>query len=245
MRSSFARRLVADFWQRVGCEEAFPRQLELQIMSIAPVSIRKVLHQRLNTAYIQHRLERRGISLRTRWNDRLLNGCLVAFKGEAVIFVNGTLSPDQIRIVIGHEFGHYLAEYEFPRARALRYLGEGIIDVLDGLRPATANERLAAALADVPIGAYVHYMDRDGDSRSTLLVHHVEHTANIVCAELLAPIDVVLNQISEAGASHNPALIVEILEMRFGLPTGYAESYAERLLRNLRQRQSFSEILGL
>jgi hypothetical protein len=212
-------------------------------MSTVPVFVVKVHRQRLDTAYIQNRLQRRGVHLPTPWTERRLSGCLVAFKGEAAIFVDGTLSPDDCRVVLGHEFGHYLADYEWPRLRALRGLGDGILDVLDGSRPPTDRELLAATLAQVQVGVYVHYMDRSTHGGISSLVTEVEETANVVAAELLAPRDAVLAEIAGIRGGHDRQAIVSTLETRFGLATPFAEWYADRLAKHLRRRQSFSDIL--
>lgn len=244
MKTRLAQQLVADFWERVGAEEPFPRQLERSIMSITPVFVIKVHRQRLDTTYIRHRLQRRGVHLPTTWTDRPLNGCLVAYKGEAAIFVDGTLAADESRVVIAHEFGHYLADYEWPRLRALRGLGDGVLDVLDGTRPPAKSELFAATLAQVHVGAYVHYMDRSAGAGIAPLVMEVEETANIVAAELLAPRHAVLAEIARSGAGHSREVLVETLQRHFGLATPFAEWYAGRLAKHLRKRRSFSDILG-
>ena len=247
MMTSFARQLVADFWERVGYEEAFPRRLEQPIMSNTPVFIVKVHHQRLDPAYIENRLRRRGIRLPTRCEiaPNTMRGCLVAFKGEAAIFLNGTLSPEETRVIIAHEFGHYLGDYEWPRMRAVRHFGDGILNVLDGVRPATTQERLGAALADVQVGAYVHYMDRSLDSEISTLVDVVEDTAHIIGAELLAPWKEVVKEVHSGGHGFDRAGIMGILRQRFGLPEPYANWYAGRLESEIQRERSFCDILGL
>jgi hypothetical protein len=244
MKTKFAQDLVADFWERVGSEEPFPRQLERSIMSTTPVFVIKVHHRRLDTTYIRNRLQRRGVHLPTAWTDRRLNGCLVAYRGEAAIFVDGTLPADETRVIIAHEFGHYLGEYEWPRLRALRSLGDEILDVLDGKRPPTKNELISATLAQVHIGVYVHFMDRSTDGGIGSLVAEVEETANVIASELLAPRETVLRQIGHSNNGHSRETIVNMLTSRFGLATPFAEWYAERLARQLRKRQSFSDVLG-
>jgi hypothetical protein len=245
MNHKFAEQLVSDFWERAGYEEPFPRQLERPIMSTTPVFVVKVHRQRLDATYIRNQLQRRGVNLPTPWADRRLNGCLVAFKGEAAIFVDGTLRSDEGRVIIAHEFGHFLADYEWPRFRALRHLGDAILEVLDGARPPTANERLAAALTDVQIGVYVHYLDRSRNSDVAFLVDEVEETARIVGAELLAPRQTVLAEMAQHGDGYTSAAIVQLLKKRFGLPTTYAGWYADRLERHCRKRRSFCDVLGL
>jgi len=244
MKTKFAQQLVADFWERVGSEEPFPRHLERSIMSTAPVFVIKVHRQRLDTTYIRNRLQQRGVHLPTAWADRRLNGCLVAYRGEAALFVDGTLPADETRVIIAHEFGHYLGEYEWPRLRALRSLGDKILDVLDGTRAPTRNELISATLTQVHVGVYVHYMDRSTRGGSGFLVTEVEETANVIASELLAPRQIVLGQIARSNNGHSREAIVHMLRSQFGLATPFAEWYAERLAMQLRKRRSFSDILG-
>jgi hypothetical protein len=174
-----------------------------------------------------------------------LNGCLIAFKGEAAIFVDGTLTPDEARVIIAHEFGHYLADYERPRLRALRGLGNRILEVLDGARAPTDKDLLAATLAQVQVGVYVHYMDRSSGDGIASLVTEVEETANVVAAELLAPRHVVLAEVARGRDCRSQEAIVKTLASRFGLATPFAEWYAGRLASHLRRRRSFSDSLGI
>jgi hypothetical protein len=239
-KTSLAEQLVADFWGRVGYTEAFPRQLEQSIMLTVPVHIVKV-HGCLDTAFIRERLRRRGITLRTAWKERKMRGCLVALKEDAAIFVDGTLSPNDWRVIVAHEFGHYLAEFEFPRRRALRYLGQPVLKVFDGERPASPAEKLAATLSNVNVGVLVHYMDRSEDSRA--LVQGVEDTACVVGAELIAPRKVVLEAIVRRKLC-GPA-ITKLLEDDFGLPSDYARWHADRLVQVLRKQRSFAQVFGI
>jgi hypothetical protein len=245
MRTKLAQDLVADFWSRVGSEEPFPRQLERSIMSTTPVFVIKVHRQRLDTLYIRNRLERRGVHLPITWADRRLNGCLVAYKGEAAIFVDGTLPVDDTRVIIAHEFGHYLGEYEWPRLRAVRHLGDEILDVLDGTRPPTNHESIAATLAQVQVGVYVHYMDRSTGGGIASVLTEVEEAANVIAAELLAPREIVLGRIATTTNERSREAMVSLLMGEFGLAMPFAEWYADRLAKELRQRRSFSDILGL
>jgi hypothetical protein len=242
VKTNLAEQLVADFWERVGYQEGFPRQLEQSIMLTVPVHVVKV-HGCLDTRFIRDRLLRRGIALPTPWKERKMRGCLVAFKDDAAIFVDGTLSPEEWRVIIAHEFGHYLADFEYPRRRALRHLGNSIVEVLDGDRPPSRHELLAATLTNVQVGVFVHYMDRSENSRG--LVREVEDTASIVGAELVAPRQAVFEEMTLQKVEASPTMIAKLLEVQFGLPSDYAEWHAERLARFLQKHRSFSEILGI
>jgi hypothetical protein len=243
MKAKLAKQLVAEFWEQVGYHEPFPRTLERAIMSTTPVFVVKVHHCRLDTRYVQDWLRDRNVSLPAPWKQRTLNGCLVAYRGEAAIFLDGTLSADEARVTIAHEFGHFLAEYEWPRMRAWRRLGESVVEILDGDRLPTPNERIAATLADVQLGVYVHYMDRTNDLAGRALVSRVERTADIVAAELVAPQHAVVAKMNE-NAVLNYASVTALLCGHFGLPALYAEWYAKRLLEQAKPTKSFSQVLG-
>jgi len=239
------QQLVEEFWVQVGYLEPFPRQLERPIMATKPVFIVKVHRERLDSAYIQRRLQQRGVQLLAQWPDRKLDGCLIAFRGEAAIFVDGTLSPDECRVIIAHEFGHFLADYEWPRRIAHRHLGDPILDVLDGARVPTKQERLAAALSDVRIGVYVHYMDRSIGFAPPVRVSQVEKTAKQVGAELLAPRRIVIDEVRKQHSTPTTLAITSVLDTRFGLPYTFAKWYASKIERHLRRQRVFTDVLGL
>jgi hypothetical protein len=246
MKSKLAEQLAADFWEEVGYEEPFPRSLERAIMSTMPVFVVKVHRCRLDTCQVRAWLEKRAVYLPSTWKERRLNGCLVAYRGEAAIFVDGTLSAEDMRVIIAHEFGHYLAEYDRPRSRALRRIGHSVFAVLDGDRAPTGNEQIAATLAGVELGVFVHYMDRSADSGRQVLVQQVETTADILGAELLAPSHAVTAEIRRDGSlPTKPDRWTEVLESHFGLPHHYAEPYAKRLAGQARRNRTFAEVLGL
>jgi len=243
MKARLAKQLVDEFWERVGYQEPFPRTLERAIMSTTPVFVVKVHHRRLDTCYVRDWLRDRDVSLPSPWKQRALNGCLVAYRGEAAVFLDGTLSAEDARVILAHEFGHFLAEYEWPRTRAWRRLGNSVFEILDGDRLPTPSERIAATLADVRLGAYVHYMDRTSDLAGSALVGQVERTADIVAAELLAPEDAVVARM-DRNAESNRAAVIAILCGHFGLPAHYADWYTTRLFGQLKPTKSFSQVLG-
>lgn len=241
MKAKLAHELVADFWERVGYHEPFPRSLERAIMSTTPVFLVKVHHHRLDTRYVRDWLQDRNVSLPAPWKQRSLNGCLVAYRGEAAIFLDGTLSAEEARVTIAHEFGHYLAEYEWPRLRARRRLGDSVVEILDGDRLPTPNERIAATLADVQLGIYVHYMDRTRAQR--ILVGRVERTADIVAAELLAPRSALAEKLGDGETQQSHSSVTAVLCTAFGLPLSYAQWYASRLVEQAKPTKSFSQVL--
>jgi hypothetical protein len=210
------------------------------------VFVVKVHRHRLDTHYVRDWLRDRDVVMPAPWKPRGLNGCLVAYRGEAAIFLDGTLACDDTRVMIAHEFGHFLAEYQWPRLRAVRRLGDSVVEILDGDRAPTPNDRVAATLANVPLGVFVHYMDRGTDTAIAALVSRVESTADIVAAELLAPQDMVVAELGE-DTELNHESVSAVLRARFALPSAYANWYARRLRRLVRRPKplkSFSQTLG-
>ncbi|MCI0465058.1 MAG: hypothetical protein L0Z62_49690 [Gemmataceae bacterium] len=241
MRDEQIVALAADFWHRAGVAPSFPRDLAPSIPLVAPIGI--VCLAGLRPWTIQRGLLRQGVRLGMEVRDRPLDGCLVAWRGQAVIFLDAALDAPLARVILGHEVGHYLADYERPRVRALRRLGPSVLPILDGERRAGAGEELAATLADVPLGAHVHYLDRSVDLRAGVLLNQIERTANELSCELLAPRVAVWTEgrdlPSDTGAWER--LLVE----KFGFPAMWACDYARRLLRLRQRRRTFSDHLGL
>lgn len=242
MARSSIQQLVADFWERVGYEEPFPRSLERAIMLAAPVVILKANAGRLDTQYVQKWLTDRNIALPAPWRPRRLRGCLVAYRGQAAIFVDGTLSADEARVVLAHEFGHYLAEYERPRTRIIRRLGAALLEVLDGDRPPSREEEFAAALAGIEFGVHVHFMERGFKSATAALVTQVEQTGDVVGAELVAPARAVIASIRRGLEDDR---LIALLRAEFGLPVDYARWYAALLAKRIKRQKTFSQLLGL
>lgn len=64
--------------------------------------------------------------------ERAVRGCLLARRGHAFIFIDGSVSPEERSFALAHEWAHYFAHYLEPRQRAVTRFGHQIIPVLDG-----------------------------------------------------------------------------------------------------------------
>jgi hypothetical protein len=197
------------FWERAGATEAFPRRLSPTIAAVLPVAV--VLLPKLSVAATAEWLTSRGAGCLRSSPDRPLRGCLVAQRGHAFVFVDGSLSEDEQRLTLAHETAHFLHHYEAPRSTALRLLGTWVEPALDGEREPTPQERLRGALRGVPIGVYEHLLDR-ADGFPDEATSRLEAEADLIGFELLAPTSTVLRA-TEPGAECRAAL-----EERFGLP---------------------------
>jgi hypothetical protein len=236
--------LAASFWDRVAELPPFPRNLEATIAQVTPVWV--VPRPDLRPGVAQAWLRQRRLRLPLHLPDRPLDGCILAFRGVAVIFVDETLPTAERRVIVAHEFAHYLAEYEWPRDRARRRLGPTLAPLLDGIRPATPAENWAAALAGVRLEAHVHYMERTFDPCCLAAVDHVERTANALACELLAPQSAVRAEACQSGLGLGDCSPWQrLLEERFGLPARWAIAYAGQLLTEARRHRSFCDRLGL
>ncbi len=235
-------RLADDFWARAGAPAPFPRDLERILSWTAPVFVVRL--RGLRPASARAWLWQRGTRLPLAVPDRPLDGCVVAYRGSAGLFLEARLGAEDGRVVLAHEFAHFLADYELPRARAVRRLGPSVLPALDGERPATEVEGLAAALAGVPLDVHVHYMGRGFDPGRPA-TDLVERTANELACELLAPRGEVLARARAGRLPDGPDAWQRLLAGAFGLPPRWAAAYAVRLLRQRRGGRSFSDILGI
>ncbi|MFY9822776.1 MAG: ImmA/IrrE family metallo-endopeptidase [Thermoanaerobaculia bacterium] len=232
------------FWRLAGQNEPFPRSLEASIPWALPLVLVKL--PRLGLLDVRLWLEQRGIPLQCSACDRALEACLVARGGHGLIFLDGADPPDVQRFALAHEIAHFLIDYLGQRQRALERLGERILAVLDGCRPATKEERLSGVLRGVALGTFTHLMDRSaaGDVER-LEVLAAEDRADRVALELLAPHRVVVDRLKALGVRwRDPSAVLtveEFLVQEFGLPVATARSYGRLLIMSRRSPCSFQE----
>ena len=93
MRTETIIALAASFWERVGMAPSWPRDLETVIARVVPVWV--VARPRLTPGVARDWLRRRGLELPLDLPERPLDGCILAFRGNAVIFVDEALPADQ------------------------------------------------------------------------------------------------------------------------------------------------------
>ncbi len=237
---------VAMFWQGCGEVEAFPRRLERAVALALPVCVIKLSHLRLSV--VENWLARRGVSFQFNCRSRTVRGCLVAFGGQGLIFVDGTDSEDEQRFTLAHEVAHFITDYWLARENALKKYGLGIAEVFDGLRRPTVAERVHAVLAGTPIGVYTNLMEREeADSAFNSAVWEIEDRADRIALALLAPPEEVLTlaDITAAQFNERHAAIIHLLRQHFGLPNSIAAAYGRSLLNAVGRGPSWVETLRL
>jgi hypothetical protein len=237
------QRIAEEFWASVGEPEPYPRLLEPAVLWVLPLAVFKL--PRLWVGDVQGWLADRGIRFQLETSDRPLHGCLLAFGGRGCVLLNGADGPDELRFSMAHEVAHFLLDYHEPRLRAVNRLGPRILEVFDGYRPATVQERVHAVLSHVPVGFHTHLMDRQGNGvMGCDLTSDHEGGADHLALELLAPEMEVRRHVAAARRSsghQNPAEVAElVLRKEFGLPSTVATGYAGLLyptIRNLSVRE--------
>lgn len=239
-----SQEVVDRFWQQCGEAEPFPRNLERSVSLALPLTLVKLAHLRLRG--IESWFERRGTSFRFDCRSRAVRGCLVAYGGQGLIFVEGADPDDERRFTIAHEVGHFLVDYLLAREKAIAKFGEKIIQVFDGLRLPSMTERVHALLAGTSLGVYTDLMERDEASTVACSeVWDIEDRADRVALALLAPPEEVLDATDTSAASfeQRQTAILGVLSERFGLPAPIAVIYARSLLEEIGRGPSWVETL--
>lgn len=206
-----------EFWARVGEVGPFPRNIERAITLALPVVIVKL--PRLTVDLLASWLRRRGVSVQVPPCDGEMAGCVVAHRGHAVIFVCGADPDEEVRATIAHELAHLLLHYLAPRERAVRLLGNRLVEVLDGDREASFAERARGLLQNVGVGLHVHVLPREENDS---VVEQVEREADDLALELAAPRKDVVEFLERAATGNlSPRRLREALATQFGLPVGW------------------------
>jgi hypothetical protein len=214
--------------------ESFPRELRRPIARALPVSI--VLLSGLRLDSVRGWLRDNGIGCPCDQTDRPLRACVAACRGHGLIFLDGTDTANEQRFSLAHELGHFLRHYWRPRQLACRRLGRQVVEVFDGERPPTSQERLGALLKNVPLGFQLHLMRR-GPCRELLSadVARAEEEADLLAYELLAPARDVLARVGPVHDDAGRVRLVEVLQSVFGLPQEPASHYAGLLVPAFRE----------
>jgi hypothetical protein len=232
--------IVENFWDLVGEREAFPRSLERSISLALPVALIKLPH--LDLRIIENWLLRRSIQYSFDCDNRAVRGCLTAFGGKGIVFVDGTDPQSELRFTVAHETAHFLIDYWQPRNKASAKYGAPILEVYDGLREPSMDERVYSIINGTPIGLYTNLMERKplGENINTW---HIENRADKVALALLAPPEVVLREIVMSSKSfiERREEIVSVLKSYFDLPDYVALFYGTELLKSIGKGPSWTE----
>lgn len=213
--------LAGRFWAAAGPPPPYPRDLTMAATVALQLCVVRLAGLSLDG--VRGWLTRAKVPVRIDEPDRPLRGCLVGWASAGVAFVDAADPPAEQRFSLAHEVAHFLRDYAAVRRAAAGRLGPGVLDVLDGRRPATAEERIHAVLRHVPVAAHVHLLGRDDAGRPRSDAEsEAEAAADRLANELLAPAELF------AGAG-DPAAVRGQLETVYGFPPAAAARYAREL----------------
>jgi hypothetical protein len=238
--------IAEKFWKDAGINEEFPRTLEAAVAWALPLVIAKL--PALNFDTLKNWLNRRDISFVCHNESHRFRACLIAKCGKGIVFLDGGDSENERRFSLAHEIAHFIYDYLLVRESIVNRFGENGLEVLDGLRVPTPEERLQGILTGVIIGTFTHFMERSAKGeieRGDII--EAEDRADRLALELLAPMNVVLSILRKKGVNwREPSAIKmtkEILENYFGIPPAVSDRYGIMIVRNQRIPKSFQEWL--
>lgn len=231
------------FWEMAGEVEPFPRILERSVTLALPIAVVKLPHLHLGDIENWLRYRRIGYSFHCR--SRPIYGCMIALRGNGIIFLDGSDPPDQLRFTLAHEVAHFLHDYWLVRNKAILSLGIPIAEVIDGLRSPTVDERFHALIGTIPIGIQTNLLDRSANGNDLIRTWKVENNADKLALALLAPPDDVLQRVDLQGMDfpQRRRLVKNLLVDSFGLPAEIADAYSIDLLSAMGMGPSWAETL--
>lgn len=243
MKHQQIEELAIAYWADVPTPSNYPRNLEHSVCWGHAVTVLTLADLKLSAVHSW--LADRGILRDSVRRDRPLRACLAAINGQGFIFLNGTDPEDQRRFSLAHEIAHFILEYEMPRKRAIAFFGDSIIEVLDGERKPTVEERLAGSLRSVTLGNFDHLMDRDADGVArSIRVIEAEDNADRLALELLAPRKEVMLKLRRHRKNSTLQEIADVLIKSYGLPIDIALQYARVLSAKQVRQRSFRDWIG-
>lgn len=236
--AAIAARIIAGA-ELVG--SGFPRDLAQIAPLTLPVSI--IVREKLTTLHVADAIAASTGRLAKPLRDRRLRGCLVAHRGFGMIFLDED-DAALVRFALAHELAHFVGHYLARRELAIARLGAAIVDVLDGVRPPTAQERLAGILTGCPLGAFSDVMEREDGIPLSAAAEIMEYEADEAAFLALAPIGIVIARTLERNDRIDRPAVAACLVDLFGLSQSDADRHAPRIVNAAgRNRPSLIEQL--
>ena len=245
----WAESAAREYWDSVGGWPHPSPDLARTVAMTLPLDV--ITLSSLTVARVERWLVQRGVLFPFSCADRPLHGLLLVQGGAGLVFLDGRDDERERRFSLAHEIAHFLRHYRAPRNRVLNVFGPELLEVLDGVRKPTAEERISGALIGVPFGPDLHLIEREVageiDRKSTW---DAEDEADALAVELLAPAGEVLGRIATLPITGRAYLerqidAVGLLREEFGLPDRIAGAYARHLMARTGQGPSVFEEWGL
>ncbi|GAK61107.1 hypothetical protein U27_01005 [Candidatus Vecturithrix granuli] len=240
--------IAESFWKKAGGVTCWPCDLERAIALVLPLDI--VLLSDLTIKRIEEWFHQRHTYYQFPGKRTRLHGCLLVYRGVGFVFIDGSDSKEERLFTLAHEVSHFIVEYVQPRLKACELLGEEIIEVLDGLRPPSVEERIESIMSAINIKPHVHLLEHGGTGASARSsIWQAEDRADELALELVAPAEIVLSDLKATFDSMSYFecchVAADILTQKFGLPGNVAKTYARQLAQALTGGPSVLSSLGL
>lgn len=238
----YVRRLAEDVRTRAPRDADAILDVESFVAWAAPLAV--VVLPQLDLASTHDWLTQRGVALGFADRDRPLRGLLLAWRGSGLIFVDGRLTEPERRFTIAHELGHFLLDYLEPRTRVL-HAAPDLLEVLDGHRSATRQDRARAVLERIELGVHTHLLDRDSHGSAAWGVEQGEDRSSRFALELLSPWHAVRTGLRRLPTGLRWATRLEeaarLIETEFRLPGDAARTRAREALESIGKGPGFFE----
>ena len=236
------------FWRRAGGNRSWPCDIERAVQLALPVIIVQLSPLSINS--ILRWLAEKGYDFRIDVTNRLLHGLLLIHRGAGIVFINGTDSIRERRFTLAHEVSHFLLNYFLPREKVVEKLGESIVEVLDGIREPTIEERISGILQGVSPQPKPHFLEKRGDGGFDNYHNwSAENHADSLAVEILAPHKIVCQELLTTYPRSNYKGYKEkaesLLYEKYQLPRGIAQLYSGKLSYYITGGTSIVEKLGL
>jgi Zn-dependent peptidase ImmA (M78 family) len=221
-----------EFWSKIDQKINPPYDISGAVNLILPIDI--ISLSELSLRRIEQWLKERSIFLNIEVDDRDLHGFILFFRGSGFIFINGTDHEDERRYTIAHEASHFILEYQQPRDKAIKKLGNQIKEVLDGYREPTPQERIDGLITAVNLQPFMHLLEKAGDgSFNSIKIFNSENDADDLALELLAPNSYIIKGIvtskEKLPFEDFKERCFRILMKKYKLPESIAKQYSVRL----------------
>jgi len=242
------RELADQFWNPIIKFRSFPVDIERAIArSNLPLHIDSI--PGLDLVRIEQWIQEHNLPALLNKDNSELHGFLFAHKGNGVIFVNGSDSIEDRRFTIAHELAHFLIDYQVPRNLLLEHFGDSILEVLDGNRAATIEERLQFILSDLPSPFFTHILDHHGITAfERMSVWNAEWRTDVLAVEILAPFRIVSGWLKKPGEMGFESVFRKasaILATDFGLPPVISTGYARHIANSITGGKTLAEEWGI
>jgi Zn-dependent peptidase ImmA (M78 family) len=241
--------IAKEFWNLAGRVDKWPCDIERAVTLLTPLNI--ITLSELNFHRITEWFNSRNISFEIEYTERILHGFISVHKNFGFIFLNGSDTENERRYTVAHEVSHYLVDYRIPRNKAIDTYGEKIIEVLDGYREPTIDERVQSVLGAISIKPYTHVLEVSAGGRFERYGNWlIEKDADALALELLAPYKIVQKDFSkhikkDLEFEESKRILVKILRDKYDLPESISAEYASIIAAGFINSKTIIDRLGL